>query len=110
MDREEVARLFWKRIEQRQYELHYTATFIQSETSKLTGKTYRLTESKCRNVLPDTYTIRILAEILQTTTDYLLGFVDSSGEITAKEAKVLEQYRTNKRIKVIIDNLIELTY
>ncbi len=108
MDRDELAKNFWKRVQIRQYELNLTARRIQEETEQITGKTYRLTEAKCRNVLPDTYTACVLAQILRTTTDYLLGFIDDGGSSTASEQKILVIYRENKRVKTIIDNLCEL--
>lgn len=109
MDRDSMAKLFWKRLSLRQHEMNLTATKIQSETERITGKTYRLTESKCRNVLPDTFIVCVLAQILKTSTDYLLGFIDDSGSVSVNEQKILELYRENKRIKTIVDNLIELT-
>ncbi len=108
MDRDSVAKTFWQRVGLRQYELSLTAKKIQEETERLTGKTYRLTESKCRNVLPDSYTICVLASILKTTTDYLLGFVNNGEEISQKERKIIEQYRDNRNFRGIIDNAIEL--
>lgn len=108
MDKDEIVKTFWHRVGLRQYELNLTATRIQDMTKEKTGKTYRLTESKCRNVLPDTYTICILAEILKTTTDYLLGFVDNSGSLTGQETKVLSAYRGDRRVKSIIDNTMDL--
>ena len=109
MDRDSIAKLFWKRVTLRQYELNLTARKIQEETEQITGKVYRLTESKCRNVLPDTYTICVLAQILKTTTDYLLGFMDDSGAVNASEQKILEVYREDRHVKAILDNLLELT-
>lgn len=108
MDKDELVKTFWHRVGLRQYELNLTATKIQIETKEKTGKTYRLTESRCRNVLPDTYTICILAEILKTTTDYLLGFVDNTGTVSAQETKVLTAYREDRRVKSIIDNVLTM--
>ena len=108
MDRDSVAKTFWQRVGLRQHELNLTAKKIQEETEMTTGKVYRLVESRSRNVLPDTFTICVLASILQTTTDYLLGFVESSGEISTKERKVIEKYRENKNLRNIIDNSLEL--
>lgn len=108
MDRDVLAKMFWKRVQLRQYELSLTAKRVQEETEQITGKVYRLTEAKCRNVLPDTYTICVLAQILRTTTDYLLGFVDDGGSVTSNEQKILALYRENKRFKAIVDNAIEL--
>lgn len=107
MDKDEIVKTFWYRVGLRQYELNLTATRIQQETKERTGKTYRLIESKCRNVLPDSYSICVLAEILKTTTDYLLGFTDSSGSVTATETKILTMYREDRHFKVIVDNLLE---
>ena len=109
MDRDELAKLFWKRLSLRQYELGLTATKIQSETERITGKTYRLTESKCRNVLPDTYTVCVLAQILKTSTDFLLGFIDDSGSVSLNEQKILTLYRENRHAKSMLDSLLELT-
>ncbi len=108
MDRDVLAKMFWKRVQLRQYELSLTAKRVQEETEQITGKVYRLTEAKCRNVLPDTYTICVLAQILRTTTDYLLGFVDDGGSFTSNEQKILALYRENRRFKTIVDNAIEL--
>ncbi len=108
MDRDVLAKMFWKRVSLRQCELNLTAKRVQEETEQETGKVYRLTEAKCRNVLPDTYTICVLAKILKTTTDYLLGFIDDGGSITSNEQKILVVYRENKRARSIIDNLLEL--
>lgn len=108
MEKDELAKTFWYRVGLRQYELNLTATKIQEETKQKTGKTYRLTESKCRNVLPDTYTICTLAEILKTTTDFLLGFIDNSGTVTATETKILTFYREDRHFKNILDNLLDL--
>ncbi len=107
MDKDEIVKTFWYRVGLRQYELNLTATRIQEETKERTGKVYRLIESKCRNVLPDTYTVCVLADILKTTTDYLLGFVDNSGATTATETKILTCYREDHRFKVIVDNLLD---
>ncbi len=107
-NREELAKLFWQRVSTRQVELHYTGKYIESETENRTGKKYRFTESKCRNVIPDSYTICTLAEILQTTTDYLLGFIDTASEANSKELRILETYRTNKYFRAVIDNAFEL--
>lgn len=106
IDRDVLAKMFWKRVQLRQYEMNITAKRVQEETEQITGKVYRLTETKCRNVLPDTYTICVLAQILKTTTDYLLGFIDDVGSITANEQKILASYREYKRFKTIIDNLL----
>lgn len=108
MERDVLAKMFWKRVSLRQCDLNYTATRIQEETEQVTGRSYRLIESRSRNVLPDTYTICVLAKILKTTTDYLLGFVDDSGSVTATEQRLIVTYRENKRFKTIVDNLMEL--
>ncbi len=108
MDRDSVAKTFWDRMSKRQYELNLTSKQVQAETLKLSGKPYRLYESKSRNSLPDTFTVCIFASILKTTTDYLLGFVEESGEITTKEKQIVDNYRSNKKFKAVVDNLLTL--
>lgn len=108
MERDSVAKTFWDRMSKRQYELNMTSKRVREETEKISGKPYRLYESKSRNVLPDTYTVCVLATVLKTTTDYLLGFVEESEEITTKERQIVDNYRANKNFKSIVDNLLPL--
>lgn len=106
--KDELAAAFWDRVSLRCYDIELSFRRAQSKMQELTGARYSISEAKCRNTMPDMFTVIALSKILDVSCDWLLGVSETVSYKSKSEKDLIDIYRSSTKIQKFFDDAVDI--